>query len=411
MKEPWSKKHKQDFKGVKYSLSNSFADPLSHKELIQLTTERQDVALLEAYDDHSLEYTPNGGSLDLRVEIANLYGPNISPDNVLVFPGGQVAIQTAAQAFAPKGGAHSIVFTPGYQSTIESPEWTAVIHDGTDHSSSGRNKITTTTTTQIRRRASNDWQIEIDQVRAAIRPQETKFMIINEPYNPAGIVMKESLQKELIDLCDEYGIVILSDEVYRLLEHDEKDRIPAMADAYHRGISCVTMSKPWGACGVTIGWLVCQDLSMMEEIWNCQYFGTACMSRASEIQAIMVLRASEIILKDRTSIIRQNKALLQDVIEIRYPDLFEWQRPNAGAIAFVRFKGPLTTIELGDLLASRGISIKPAYCFTEITTPDIDYFRVGFGERKMPLALEKFVEIIEEYKDIWRNAMSNDSLP
>ena len=43
------------------------------------------------------------------------------------------------------------------------------------------------------------------------------------------------------------GIYILSDEVYRLLEHDPEDRLPAMADAYCRGISTVTVSKPWGA--------------------------------------------------------------------------------------------------------------------------------------------------------------------
>jgi hypothetical protein len=27
-----------------------------------------------------------------------------------------------------------------------------------------------------------------------------------------------------------------------------------MADAYHKGISLVTLSKPWGGCGITIGW-------------------------------------------------------------------------------------------------------------------------------------------------------------
>lgn len=386
MKQPWSKKHKQDFQGRVYSLSNSFANPLSHAELVELTQARNDTELLNEYNDHSLEYTPNGGSLDLRQEISSLYGPTIGPENILVFAGGQVAIQTAAQAFARN--CHSIVFTPGYQSTVESPEWS-------------RDSLGCT---QILRRANNNWQIDMEEVRAAIQPN-TKYMVINEPYNPGGIVMSQSLQTQLIELCDKHGIVILCDEVYRLLEHNENDRIPAMADAYHKGISCVTMSKPWGACGITIGWLACQDSEMIQQLWDCQYFGTACVSRASEIQAVMVLRASEVILKDRMQVIRQNKALLQDVIENQYPDLFEWQRPNAGAIAFVKFKGPLTSLELGDLLARRGISIKPAYCFTDNVTPEIDYFRVGFGERKMPLALAEFVKVIEEHKDIWRESM------
>jgi aspartate/methionine/tyrosine aminotransferase len=392
MKEPWSKRHKREFQGKTYSLSNSFAQPLTQTELIELTKARDDVRLLHEYDNHSLEYTPNGGSADLRVEISRLYGPDIGPDNVLVFPGGQVAVQTSAQAFARDG--HSIVFVPGYQSTVQSPEWA----------------VNCTGVTQIRRSAKNRWQIPIEDVRAAIR-NDTKYLVINEPYNPAGIVMDRSLQRQLIDLCREHDIVILSDEVYRLMEHDHptvEDRIPAMADAYERGVSCVAMSKPWGACGVTVGWLVCRDPSMVQRLWDCQYFGTACVSRASELQAIMVLRASDTILQDRMSIIRRNKALLQDVVEGRYPDLFEWERPNAGAVAFIRFKGPLSSEQLGDLLAENGISIKPAYCFSDNVTPDIDYFRVGFGERKMPEALDKFVSVIEQYKDVWRSGMKTE---
>lgn len=388
MKEPWSKKHKKDFKGRQYSLSNSFAQPLSQPELVELTKARQDQDLLDDFWNHSLEYTPNGGSLDLKEEISNLYGPNVQPENILVFAGGQVGIQTAAQAFGRN--CHSIVFVPGYQSTVESPEWA--------FQSAG--------VTQVPRRASNRWQIDMDLVREAVR-EDTKYMVINEPYNPGGIVMSRGLQEELVQFCEERDIVILSDEVYRLLEHEEMDRIPAMADAYSKGISCVTMSKPWGACGVTVGWLACQDPGMIQKIWDCQYFGTACLSRASEIQAVMVLRASETILQDRVSIIRKNKALLQDVIENQYADLFEWERPNAGAIAFVKFKGPLTTLELGNLLAERGISIKPAYCFSANVTPDIDYFRVGFGERKMPDALNAFVAVVEEFKDTWRKQMTS----
>jgi DNA-binding transcriptional MocR family regulator len=86
--------------------------------------------------------------------------------------------------------------------------------------------------------------------------------------------------------------------------------------------------------------------------------------------------------------------------------------PNAGAIAFVKFKGALTSLELGRLLAEKGISIKPAYCFSgndDDESDDVDSivhcFRVGFGERKMPLALEAFVEVIEEFKDEWREEM------
>ena len=387
MNEPWSKKHKKDFKSCNFSLSNSFADPLSHPELVKLTTERGDDALLEEYNNHDLRYTPNGGSEDLKIEIANLYGPNITKDHVLVFPGGQVAIQVAAQAFAKN--VHSIVFSPGYQSTVESPEW--------PNGSKG--------VTKLQRTYEKNWLIDLKQIEEAITP-DTKYMVINEPYNPGGVLMSLETQTLLVELCQKHGIKILCDEVYRLLEHDaESDRIPAMADAYTQGgMSVVSMSKPWGACGITVGWLVCANLEMIDQLWNCQYFGTACVGRATELQAIMVLRASDTILKDRIQVIRSNKLLLQQVIEDKYPDLLEWVMPNAGAIAFLKFKGPLTSLELGKLLASRDISIKPAYCFAgeqEESLGVAQFFRVGFGERVFPQALEAFVQVLEEFKKAW----------
>ena len=92
--EPWSKKHKHVFRasegGMPHSLSNSFAQPLTQAELVELSLARGDDEIVDAYNNHTLGYTPTGGSLDLRDEIAKLYGPAISADNILVFTGAQV---------------------------------------------------------------------------------------------------------------------------------------------------------------------------------------------------------------------------------------------------------------------------------------------------------------------------------
>ncbi|KAL1523864.1 hypothetical protein AB1Y20_018783 [Prymnesium parvum] len=381
---PWSNQHKRMTRagsgGMPFNLSNSFAQPLSHAELVQLTLERGDFALLEAYNDHSLAYTPNGGSKDLREDVAKLYGPAITADNILIFTGAQVALSTAASALA-SAGTHSIVFDPAYQSVQEAP-----VHSGSE-------------ITRISLRAENGWQIDPHEVREAVR-DNTTYMVINEPYNPAGTLMSPQLQRELKDIAEEHNMYILSDEVYRLLEHDAADRLPAMADLYQKGISAVTLSKPWGACGVTIGWLAFADLSIKQRLVDVQYFGTACPSRASEIQAMMVLRSSGTILERNLIIIRHNLRLLE-LFMLRYSDLFEWVRPKAGAIAFVKFKGPLSSSEFGVQLAAAGIGVKPAYCFTSSVTQDNDFFRIGYGEEQMPVALRAFAEFVERNQHTW----------
>ena len=379
-KEPWSKKHKRVTVGLQHSFSNSFSEPLTTEELINYSLARGDDELVDEYYKHSLTYTPNGGSLDLREAVASFYGPEIGADNILIFAGGQVALQTAAYAVLDNNS-HSIVFTPGYQSVLQAPE----------HALSE--------TTRIKLYARNKWQIDPQEVEKAIK-SNTRYIVLNEPYNPAGTVMKSDVQQELVALARKHDITILCDEAYRLLEHNENDRLPAMADIYENGISACTMSKPWGGCGLTIGWLAFQDLNLKQKLLDIQYFGTASPSRASELQAIMVLRSSDTILKKNLEIIQKNLRLLDQFMD-KYEDLFEWVRPVASSVAFVRFKGPLTSNELGEQLAKDGISIKPTYCFTDDTSENEDYFRIGFGEKVMPTRLDALTCFVEKHKDTW----------
>ena len=380
-KEPWSKRHKKVTSGLPFNFSNSFSEPLTTKEIINYALERGDRDIVDEFYTHSLDYTPNGGSLDLRQEVAKMYGPEIGADNILIFPGGQVALQTAAYAVLDSNS-HTIVFTPGYQSVQQAP------------------KHALSKTTSIRLKPENNWQIDPVEVDAAIE-WNTKYLVINEPFNPAGTLMKANVQKTLVETARKHELTILSDEAYRLLEHDEKDRLPAMADMYEKGISACTMSKPWGGCGVTIGWLALQDLDLKQRLVDIQYFGTACPARASEIQAIMILRANDIILTKNKVIIKKNLKLL-DQFFVKYAEFFEWVRPAASTVGFVRFKGPFSSEELGEQLAVAGISIKPAYVFTEDSDVYEDYFRIGFGEQAMPKALDELVKFVNENSASWR---------
>ena len=379
-KEPWSKKHKRVTGGLPYNLSNSFSEPLSNEELINYSLARGDDDLVNEYYNHQLSYTPNGGSLDLREEVARFYGPQIGADNILIFAGGQVALQTAAFALLDSDS-HSIVFTPGYQSVQQAP-----IH--------ALSKIT-----KIKLHAKNQWQINPAEVESAIK-KNTRYIVFNEPYNPAGTLMKSDIQRKLVSIARKHNITILCDEAYRLLEHNKKDQLTAMADIYENGISACTISKPWGGCGITIGWLALQDLKLKQKLVDVQYFGTACASRASEIQAIMTLRASDIILKKNLHIIQENLQLLDQFMN-QYSDFFEWVRPTASAVGFVRFKGPLSSDELGELLAEDGISVKPTYAFTDDANEYNDYFRIGFGEKVMPTSIQALARFVEKNKSNW----------
>ena len=152
--EPWSKRHKavtkNDRGGLTYNLSNSFAQPTSQKEIEAFAEARGDVATLNAYRDHPLGYTPNGGSADLREAAAELYD-ECGADDVLVTSGGQVALQHVCSALLTKRD-HAIVFSPGYQSCQAAPA-----HSGA-------------AVTKVRLSKDAGWAVDVDAVEAACLP-------------------------------------------------------------------------------------------------------------------------------------------------------------------------------------------------------------------------------------------------
>ena len=381
--EPWSKRHKavtrNDREGLQYNLSNSFAQPTSQAELERFATERGDDELIAAYRDHPLGYTPNGGSQDCRMAVAGAIFDDCGADDILITAGGQVAIQTVAFALLDKES-HAVVFTPSYQSCQEAP-----LHAGASVS-------------KVRLTRENDWDIDLTALEAACRA-ETKLILLNQPWNPAGTLISREKLDAIVEIARRHNAWILSDEIYRFLEHDAATRLPAIADLYEKGVSIGALSKPFGAGGVTLGWIACRDADARQRFKDAAYFGTACVARASELQAIMVLWASNALLARNLGIIRRNLELVERFLQAN-GDLFSYVKPTAGCVMFVEFKGPLTSTELGDALAADGISIKPSYCFTDDDSVD-QYFRIGFGEEKVPAAIEALARFVAAKRDEW----------
>ncbi|MDA9770798.1 pyridoxal phosphate-dependent aminotransferase [Emcibacteraceae bacterium] len=357
----------------------SSAEPLTHKELIKWTRENGDDALINLFNDHSLGYADNGGSQDVREEIATLYDDSISADNVVIFPGAQTAMTITTLAMIHNGD-HAVIITPSYQSLEEGVKYAGG------------------TVTRVGLTPENNWQIDVDAVRNAIQ-DNTKYLIFNDPHNPSGSLLKENIKKELVSIAEEKDILILSDEVYRLLEINPDDRSNSIAEMTQNGIALGTMAKPWGAGGACIGWAVCQDKTIIEKIRKAQHLFAVCVSRAGEIQARMVVRASNQIIERNINIIKDNLKLL-DVFFDENSDLFEWMKPEAGGTGFVKFKGPITSDELAKELLEEGILVFPSYIF-DCEDNLKQYFRIGFSRKTMPAALDAFKEFVDERRAQW----------
>ena len=65
----------------------------------------------------------------------------------------------------------------------------------------------------------------------------TRLIVVNAPHNPTGMLPDRATYDELVAIAADAGAYLLMDEVYRGLEVDPADRLPAGADALPTGIS------------------------------------------------------------------------------------------------------------------------------------------------------------------------------
>jgi aspartate/methionine/tyrosine aminotransferase len=351
---------------AKYLLCCSDAESFAMSEIIGMASlEDRDL-----WNNVRLGYTEVPGMPALRKTIAQGLYPGLDAENILMFAGAEEGIFCALHTLIEEGD-HVIVLTPCYQSLIEIPR-----SKGAD-------------ITEIQLKEENDWRIDLCAIEDAIRPK-TKCIVINFPHNPTGQVIEEEELKGLIDICQDKGIWLFSDEVYRLLGVPKKPWAFPSACIYDKALSLGVMSKAFGMAGLRIGWIACQDKVMLKKIEQMKHYTSICNSAPAEILSLVSLKSKKTILERNNKIVSDNLKLLDEFF-IEYSHLFEWVRPQGGCVGFVRYKGAGSIESFCErLVNAQNVLLMPA----SIYNYQSNHFRIGFGRKNMPDCLDQLKEFL-----------------
>ena len=356
---------------AKYHMTASDIESMTLSDLLAMAPENHQ----EALENLWLGYSETYGSKELLSEISKTYD-RIKASEILCFAGAEEGIYTAMRVMLDKDD-HALVIVPNYQASETIPMDICEV-------------------TGVALRAEDGWQLDIDQVKRALKPN-TKLISINFPHNPTGAILERGRFNELIQVCRDRGIYLFSDEVYRLIERDASLRLPQVADVYEKGLSLNVLSKAYGLPGLRIGWIATQDHALLEKMERYKHYLSICNSAPSEFLATVALQNKGKILERNRGIVNSNAALL-DAFFLDFPDLFEWKRPDGGCIGFPRYNGKEgADLFCEDLLEKTGVLLLPPKVFSSqlIETPT-DRFRIGFGRSHMEEGLQAFRSYLED---------------
>jgi aspartate/methionine/tyrosine aminotransferase len=334
---------------VEYNLSESGVHPISLREILDGNSE-----LIERLLSTELGYVQSNGTPELRQRIAGLY-PGATTEHVIVTNGTAEANLLNAMTLVDEGD-EVLMMLPNY---MQLP--------GICRALGGKVK-------PFHLREQNGrWAVDIDQFKQAVT-SKTKLIAVCNPNNPTGAVMTKEEMDTIIKVASSCGAWLLSDEVYRGAEL-ELPLTPSFWGTYERVIITSGLSKAYGIPGLRIGWAVAQP-DLIARLWASRDYTTIGCGMLSDFISREALKPAkrEAILNRTRGILRKNFPVLKEWVT-SHGEMFSMIDPQAGAIALIRYKLKVGSLELIEKLrVEKSVLIVPGDHFGLE-----HYVRIGYG--------------------------------
>src|SRR5687767_7483133 len=236
-------------------------------------------AAVKALRDGHHGYTPATGIPALREAVARrtlaTTGVEVSPEQVLIVPGGKVTMFAAILLFG-EPGADILYPDPGfpiYRSMIE---------------------FTGARPVPVPIREENGFAFSADETLALLTP-DTRLLILNSPANPTGgVTPKAEIDRLVAGLARHPDVAILSDEIYATMTYDGEVHVSLLRypEIRDRLIHLDGASKTYAMTGWRLGWSV-WPMPLYEAARKLAVNSYSCVNAATQWAGIEALNGPQ----------------------------------------------------------------------------------------------------------------------
>jgi N-succinyldiaminopimelate aminotransferase len=190
-------------------------------------------AVTQAMRDGHNQYAPLAGVPPLLAAIREHqrahYG--LEPEDVQVTFGATEAIASALLGLLDPGD-EVVCFEPFYDSYIACMQFAGA-----------RRRVVSL--------KAPDWALDVDALRAAA--PGAKLLLLNSPHNPTGKVFSRTELEAIAEVCREFGLIAVTDEVYEHVVFDG-EHVPLATLMPERTLTISSAGKTFSYTGWKIGW-------------------------------------------------------------------------------------------------------------------------------------------------------------
>jgi aspartate/methionine/tyrosine aminotransferase len=247
----------------------------------------------------------------------------------------------------------------------------------------------------VRYKLSADYGLDIDEIRSKITPK-TRAIVVNTPSNPVGKVLSRDELQDLLGLCQERRIKVISDEAYEDLVYDDKKHVSigSMEERPSTVISLFSLSKSYAMTGWRAGYIVA-DGETIQSVNRFLETAVTCFPPFIQAAAAFALRNCDEYTAYFRDELKKRRALLEQALS-EIPAL-EYQKVEGAFYGFPKFKMSLDSKEIAlRLLNEKSVAVLPGVIFGPSGEGHI---RISFGSAPEVIA-EGMKRLKEFFKDL-----------
>ncbi len=332
-------------------------------------------AACEAIRQGYSKYGPAIGITELRKAIAekisDRFGVDLTAENVAITAGGTFATYGSIEALSK----------PGDEVVVIEPAWPLYAHQA---KRLGRKVL------KIKTRHEEDWN-PADALQENVS-KLTKIIIINYPNNPTGKVLDRKALKDVLQIAEDVGAWVISDEVYIDFSYDGKASSILELSA-QKTLMLNSFSKTWGMTGFRIGYVISEP-EVVKKVAAAQNTAITCIPEFIQRAALAALHDEQAAKRNIELIGKRLKILYEelsksDIIDVRPPQGAMYIFPRINLENFDSWKFARA------LLEEMEVAVAPGACFGDYN----NHLRISavLDEKPLREACKRIREFLSKY--------------
>jgi aspartate aminotransferase len=325
-------------------------------------------ACIDALNKGETHYAPSNGIPELLSAISEKIARenhfSCSPEQVIVTCGAKDAIYEAMEA----------VLNPGDETILLTPAW--VSYEPCVQIAGGN----------VVKHAVNSKTFQLDDSLLERINDKTKMIVINSPSNPTGAVFDMKSMNLVADLCTDYDIYAMSDEIYeKMVYGKEHISLAAIGDMAQRTITINGFSKAYAMTGWRLGYAVA-PIEIIREMSKVQQHTISQATTFAMWGGVAALKGDQSCVEEmRNEFDRRRKYIIAELNLMGYETA-----PADGAFyAFVKVAGD--DMEVASRWLEKG---------HVAATPGSAFYAPGWIRLSYATSIERLKEAMERIKQV-----------